>query len=82
MPALCLMLSATYYAQNYAGIIGASLPKSHSENNAINAPNDSDQEDNESADERYSRCYRGPMDSVVDEPIIDDTTDIIYTLCC
>ena len=25
MLALCLMLSATYYAQNYAGIIGASL---------------------------------------------------------
>ena len=25
MLALCLMLSATYYAQNYAGIIGGSL---------------------------------------------------------
>ena len=26
MLALCLMLLATYYAQNYAGIIGWSLP--------------------------------------------------------
>ena len=26
MLALCLMLSLTHYAQNYAGIIGASLP--------------------------------------------------------
>ena len=26
MPALCLMLSVTCYAQNYAGIIGWSLP--------------------------------------------------------
>jgi len=25
MPALCSMLSGTYYAQNYAGIIGGSL---------------------------------------------------------
>ena len=25
MPALCLMLSETYYAQNYAGIIGLGL---------------------------------------------------------
>ena len=25
MPALCLMLFSTYYAQNYAGIIGAGL---------------------------------------------------------
>ena len=25
MPALCLMLSMTHYAQNYAGIIGGSL---------------------------------------------------------
>ena len=29
MLALCLMLSATYYAQNYAGIIGWSLAKTH-----------------------------------------------------
>ena len=27
MLALCLMLSGTYYAQNYAGIIGASLER-------------------------------------------------------
>ena len=25
MPALCLMLSGTYYAKNYAGIIGRGL---------------------------------------------------------
>ena len=29
MPALCLMLSVTYYAQNYAGIIGWSLIPVH-----------------------------------------------------
>ena len=29
MLALCLMLLATYYAQNYAGIIGWSLLGSH-----------------------------------------------------
>ena len=28
MLALCLMLSMTHYAQNYAGIIGGSLPES------------------------------------------------------
>jgi len=30
MLALCLMLLATYYALNYAGIIGRGLVKSHS----------------------------------------------------
>jgi len=30
MPALCLMLSGTYYAQTYAGIIGGSLVRVHS----------------------------------------------------
>ena len=30
MLALCLMLSMTHYAQNYAGIIGGSLPISNS----------------------------------------------------
>ena len=30
MLALCLMLSVTYYAQNYAGIIGWSLPHASS----------------------------------------------------
>ena len=30
MLALCLMLLGTYYAQNYAGIIGRSLQPTHS----------------------------------------------------
>ena len=29
MVALCLMFSVTYYAQNYAGIIGWSLHRAH-----------------------------------------------------
>ena len=33
MLALCLMLSVTYYAQNYAGIIGWSLPISEIQEN-------------------------------------------------
>ena len=36
MPALCLMLSGTYYAQNYAGIIGASLAKGKSSYKNLN----------------------------------------------
>ena len=32
MLALCLMLSVTYYAQNYAGIVGWSLARTHKYN--------------------------------------------------
>ena len=49
----------------------------------VSAPDDSGQEDSDSADKQPSQgCYpvklASPMDSVVDEPIIDDTTHTMY----